>query len=205
MQSFLMYLGIAVGILLLLIYSHIRVPGSLPRQLPAIPIYVSLLGLWSDMGQDEIFERWLRQPLKQHGAVKVWFAGRWNILATRPDLVSHIFRNEDLYAKAGSQKKIPWGVIAKLVGDNFFLSDCDTWKHYTAIMKPGMQKTHFDSRPLLEKSRRFVDLMIGAQESAGVSGVLVNPIIQRCAIAAMGEAFLDIDFGVGRSRQWPPA
>jgi hypothetical protein len=32
--------------------------------LPRIPIYVSILGLWSSMGQDEIYERWFRAPLE---------------------------------------------------------------------------------------------------------------------------------------------
>ena len=187
----------AVGVLLLgLLYSYVRVPNNLPKNIPAVPIYISLLGLWSSMGQDEIFERWLRKPLQKHGAVKIWFAGRWNILAMRPDLLTQIFRNEDLYAKAGSQKKIPWSVIARLVGDNIINSHGDDWKLYTGVMKPGLQKTQFDSRPLLEKSRRFVDLLLRTQAGSGVGGVAVNPLIQRFCIAAMGESFLDIDFGV---------
>ncbi|KAI9776222.1 MAG: hypothetical protein M1839_000543 [Geoglossum umbratile] len=180
----------------LLLYSYVRIPNSLPKGIPAVPIYISLIGLWSDMGQDEIYDRWLREPLEKYGAVKIWFAGRWNLLATRPDLLSNIFRNEDIYSKAGSQKKIPWSVIASLVGDNIINSHGDTWKLYTSIMKPGLQKTSFDSKPLLEKSRRFVDVLFKAQLEERVGkGVLVNPLIQRFAIAAMGESFLDIDFG----------
>jgi unspecific monooxygenase len=179
-----------------LLYSYIRIPSSLPKGIPSVPIYVSLLGLWSDMGQDEIYDRWLRVKLEKFGAVKIWFAGRWNILVTRPDLVSYMFRNEDIYAKAGSQKKIPWSVIAALVGDNIINSHGEDWKHYTHIMKPGMQKTNFDSKPILDKSRRFVDLLLRTQDGNRKQGVLVNPLIQRFAIAAMGESFLDIDFGV---------
>lgn len=65
-------------------------------------------------------------------------------------------------------------------------------------MKPGMQKTSFDSNPLLEKSRIFVSLLLKAyQEEAGQSGsVLVKQLIQRFAITAIGESFLAIEFQV---------
>jgi unspecific monooxygenase len=179
-----------------LLYSYVKIPNGLPKGIPSVPIYVSLLGLWSDMGQDEIYDKWLRAKLEKYGAVKIWFAGRWNILVTRPDLVSYMFRNEDIYAKAGSQKKIPWSVIAALVGDNIINSHGEDWKHYTNIMKPGMQKTNFDSKPILGKSRRFIDLLLRTQDGDRKKAVLVNPLIQRFAIAAMGESFLDIDFGV---------
>jgi|SRR5579862_1775817 len=196
-MAFITYAGGVVAVLGLLLYSYVRIPNSLPKAIPAVPIYISLIGLWSDMGQTEIYDRWLREPLEKYGAIKIWFAGRWNLLVTRPDLLSDMFRNEDIYMKAGSQKKIPWSVIASLVGDNIINSHGDTWRLYTSIMKPGLQKTSFDSKPLLEKSRKFVDLLFKAQSEEGAGkGVLVNPLIQRFSIAAMGESFLDIDFGV---------
>lgn len=46
----------------LLLYWYIRIPGDMPKNIPVVPIYISLLGLWTDMGQDEIFDRWLREP-----------------------------------------------------------------------------------------------------------------------------------------------
>ena len=55
----------------LLLWSLIRIPSDMPKNIPSVPIYVSLLGLWSDMGQDEIYERWLRRPLEKYGAVKI--------------------------------------------------------------------------------------------------------------------------------------
>lgn len=196
-MSILTYVAVTALVLVLALYSYVRIPGNMPKNIPSVPIYISLIGLWSSMGQDEIYDRWLRQPLEKYGAVKIWFAGRWNVLVTRPDLLTDMMRNEDIYAKAGSQKKIPWSVISSLVGDNIINSHGDDWKLYTSVMKPGMQKTSFDSKPLLEKSRVFVSLLLKDQEEAGPSGsVLVNPLIQRFAIAAMGESFLDIDFQV---------
>lgn len=195
-MAILTYCAVFIAVLLLLLYSYCRIPATLPREIPSVPIYVSLIGLWSDMGQDEIYDRWLRAKLEKYGAVKMWFAGRWNILVTRPDLLTNIFRNEHIYSKAGSQKKIPWSVIASLVGDNIINSHGEVWKLYTSIMKPGLQKTTFDSKPILDKSRRFVDLLERTQNQDQEKGVLVNPLIQRFAIAVMGESFLDVDFGV---------
>ncbi|KAI4154544.1 MAG: hypothetical protein LQ341_000327 [Variospora aurantia] len=178
-----------------LLYRVIRIPSDFPKNIPAVPIYISLMGLWSDMGQNEVYDRWLREPLEKYGAVKIWFAGRWNILMTRPEYLSDMLKREDVFAKAGSQKKIPWSVMAYLVGDNIINSHGEDWKLYTSVMKPGMQKTNFDSQPILEKTRRFIDLLLREQNAIGRgSGVLVNPIIQRFTIATMGESFLDIDF-----------
>jgi unspecific monooxygenase len=156
------------------------------------------MGLWSDMGQDDIYDKWLRPKLEKYGAVKIWFAGRWNVLATRPKLLVDMFRHEDVYAKAGSQKKIPWSVIASLVGDNIINAHGENWKLYTSIMKPGLQRRITDSGPLLMKSRRFVDVLIEEQGKLGEGGIMVNPIIQRWALSCMGISFMNVDLEVCR-------
>lgn len=191
------YLMSALLAPLLWLYWYTHIPWNMPHNIPAVPIYVTLVGLWSDMGQDEIYDRWLRTPLEKYGAVKIWFAGRWNVLVTRPDLLTDMFRNEDVYAKAGSQKKIPWSVIASLVGDNIINSHGDTWKLYTGIMKPGMQRRNWDTAKMVHKARTFVSLLLDQQrhDEKGV-GVLTNPLIQRVAISIMGDNFLDTEFGV---------
>jgi len=195
--------GLALGFLFLgaLIWYYIHIPWDFPRHLPVIPIYISLIGLYNDMGQDEVYERWYRKPLEKHGAVIVWFAGRWSILVTRPKYLTEIFRNEDLYAKAGSQVKIPWSVIASLVGDNI-INTHNNWKLFTQIMKPGMQKRDFDTTPMVQKSKKLVDIFLEKQRKAksnGVrekGGVAVNGDIQKWAIDVMGESFLNFDFQV---------
>ncbi|KAJ5975010.1 Cytochrome monooxygenase xanG [Penicillium waksmanii] len=179
--------------LLLILYWYIRIPHDMPQNIPTVPIYISIMGLWSDMGQDDIYDKWLRPKLEKYGAVKIWFAGRWNVLATRPRLLVDMFRHEDVYAKAGSQKKIPWSVIASLVGDNIINAHGENWKLYTSIMKPGLQRRITDSGPLLLKSRRFVDVLIEEQESLDSGGVMVNPIIQRWALSCMGINFMNVD------------
>ena len=190
-------IGFVTLLLATVLYRALRIPSNFPKNIPAVPIYLSLMGLWSDMGQDEIYDRWLRLPLEKHGAIKIWFAGRWNILMTRPEFLSDMLRREDVFAKAGSQKKIPWSVMASLVGDNIINAHGDDWKLYTSVMKAGLQKPNFNTDRLLQKTRRFVDILLKEQTAIGGQGsVLVNPIIQRFSIAAMGESFLDIDFEV---------
>lgn len=196
MLSFFMCAAIGSMILVLLVYyCYFRVPNGLPN-VPVIPVYVSLAGLWTDMGYDEIYDRWLRKPLKTHGAVKVWFRGRWSILTTRPDLLSCIFRNEDLYAKAGNFTLVPWTVTAAFVGDNILGAHGEKWKLMASIIKPGLLKNRHESKLLLEKSRAFVDLLLSTQARGRHDGVLVDPLIQRFTLAAMGESMLDLDFGV---------
>jgi unspecific monooxygenase len=183
---------------LLFLTWYLHIPRTLPRNLPKIPIYVSILGLWSSMGQDEIYERWFRAPLEKHGAVLVWFAGRWSILVSRPDWLTDMFRNEDVYAKAGSQVKIPHAVIATLVGDNIINSHGENWRLYTGVMKAGLQKKVFETGSLLRQSRMLVDVLIGIQkekEQKG-KGVLVNSEVQKWAIDVMGENFLDLELKV---------
>ncbi|MCJ1248314.1 hypothetical protein MMC30_005531 [Trapelia coarctata] len=188
----LVLLSAVVGVVL---WRYLRVPRNFPKNIPCIPIYVSLLGLWSDMGQDEIYDRWLRKPLEHYGAVKFWFAGRWSILVTQPEYLSEVFRNEEVHAKAGNQVKIPWSVLASLLGDNIISAHGENWRLYTSIMRPGIAKRGFDTGPLLDKSRKFVDLLLRQQLIQGKQqGVVVNPLLQRLTIDVVGQSFLDKDF-----------
>ncbi|OQE35356.1 hypothetical protein PENCOP_c013G07794 [Penicillium coprophilum] len=178
---------------LLFLTWYLHVPRAFPN-LPRIPIYVSILGLWSSMGQDEIYERWFRAPLEEHGAVVVWFAGRWSILVSRPDWLTDMFRNEQLYAKAGSQIKIPHAVIATLVGDNIINAHGENWRLYTGIMKAGLQKKVFETTSLLKQSRKLVDALTNRQkETGGNRSILVNDDVQKWAVDVMGENFLDLE------------
>lgn len=181
---------------LLFLIWYLHIPGNLPN-LPKIPIYVSILGLWSSMGQDEIYERWFRVSLEKHGAVLVWFAGRWSVLVSRPDWLTDMFRNEQIYAKAGSQIKIPHAVIAILVGDNIINSHGDNWRLYTGIMKAGLQKKVFETTSLLKQSRKLVDVLIDLQKETGANkGILIMADVQKWAVDVMGENFLDLDLKV---------
>jgi xanthocillin biosynthesis cytochrome P450 monooxygenase len=57
--------SVAVSLLGVVLWWYIHIPLDMPKNIPSVPICVSLLGLWSDMGQDEIYERWLQKPLER--------------------------------------------------------------------------------------------------------------------------------------------
>ena len=122
------YVGVVLLVFGGLFYSYVRIPNNLPRQIPSVPIYISLTCLFSDMGQNEIYDKWLRAKMEKYGAIKIRFAGPWNILITRPKYLSDFLKHEEVYAKAGSQRKIPWSVMASLVGDNLINSHGEDWR-----------------------------------------------------------------------------
>lgn len=198
MLSFFVYAAYSSMILTLLVYKYFHVPKGLPN-VPTVPVYVTLAGLWSGLGQDEIYDRRLRKPLETHGAVKIWVQGGWRILITRPDLLTSVFRDEDLYAKVGNMKRAPWTVISAIIGDNILPAHGDKCRLFASIMKPGLQKMHHHSGLLLDKSREFIDLLIRTQAEGPDGGILVDSLIQRFTLAAMGESLLDLDLGVSSS------
>ena len=197
MLPLLVCAAIGGAIIVAFIYSAFRVPSGLPKSVPTVPIYVNLIPAWASLGGDEIYDRWLRQPLEEHGVIKMWYRGYWSILTTRPDLLSFLFRNEEhLIAKCGNFTKLPWSVIAALVGDNVLGAHGEPWKLMSSIMKPGVQKAFQESRPFLENSRRFVNLLLQTLAEGHPDGVKVQPLIQRLTLDIMGEALFDAQLGV---------
>lgn len=65
-----------------------------------------------------------------------------------------------------------------------------------SIIKPGLLKTRQESKLLLEKSREFVHLLLRTQAGGPPDGVVVDPLIQRFTLAAMGESMLDKDLEI---------
>lgn len=192
-MAYLTYAAGSIGLLTFTLWYYLHVPSTLPRSIPSVPIYVSLVALWSNMGQDEVYEKWLREPLERYGAVKIWFAGQWSILVTQPDYLADMFRNEHIFAKAGSQVKIPWSVIASLVGDNI-INTHDNWSKFTKVMKPAMQKRAWDLTPMLEETNTMIDIFLGEQAtSPRGAGLPVNPLIQRWAIQIMARSYMRTD------------
>ena len=198
MLSFLVYAAIGGAIILAVIYKAFRIPTGLPSNIPTVPMYVHLIPAWASLGGDEIYERWLRQPLEEYGAVKVWFRGHWSIQTTRPDLLSYMFRNEEhLFGKRGNFSKVPGSVVAALVGDNVLGAHGEPWKAISSIMKPGVRTAFQDSRPFLENAKRFVRLLLQQLAEAGPDGVKVEPLLQRLTLEIMGETLFDTHLGVG--------
>jgi unspecific monooxygenase len=119
------------------------------------------------------------------------------VLVTRPEYLTELLRNEDKYVKAGNWKKIPWSVLAHLLGDNIISAHGESWRLYSSIMKPGIQRPVSDTAPLLKKSRQFARLLLHEQGLVGKGvGIAVNSFIQRWAVSVVGENFFGTDFEV---------
>ena len=180
---------------ILLTYLFFAPPRNFPKNIPSIPFYYALLPLFKDVDQAENYRKYLKRPLEQYGAVKIFFGGRWNILVQRPSYVSEVLKYEDTYAKSGNQKKIPYSVLAEYTGDNIISSHGENWKLYHSIMKPGLQQD-VESGPIYENARKLVDLLLS--EQAGSDAKIVAPyrLLQRYTLANLSESQLGASFGV---------
>src|SRR5665213_145939 len=99
---FLVLLGeisLLVAALLATVYYLFLVPPRHPQNIPAIPFWVALIPFFKDVDQSETFRQYIEEPLRIHGAVKIFFGARWNVLVHRPSYLAEVFRREDVYQK----------------------------------------------------------------------------------------------------------
>lgn len=188
-------IAIAVPILAIL-WWYLHVPWHIPRTLPQIPLYVSFLELWYNLGHSEVYDRWIREPMEKHGAVVTWISGQWHIVLGRPDLLIEVFKNYEMYEKGGNQVRIPKTVLGKFVGDNMINSAMPTWELYSSIMRAGIQKP-FEPEFFQQKAKKLARKLIEAHECARPeeknSGIFVTPFLQKFALDGMAHAFFNLD------------
>lgn len=178
--------------ILYLILGIIFPPWNFPKNIPTIPFYVSFLTTIFDMDQIDLFERYIREPMDKYGAVKIYFASRWNILISKPEYLSEIFRDEDTFSKSGNQKKIPYSVLAKYTGENIISAHGAIWKKFRIALTPGLQ--FFDSIPFKENSIKFIKL-IEDELDKNEGSILISPFIQRLSLANICQVVLGFDIG----------
>ncbi|KAE8407481.1 cytochrome P450 [Aspergillus pseudonomiae] len=184
--------GVGILFLVICILSRI-IPPRYPQNIPAVPFWVTLLSLFRDIDQEEIYRRHIQKPLQTHGAIKIFFAGQWNLLVQRSGYLNEIFRNEDLYQKSGNQKKIPHSVLAEFLvvpkGDNVISSRGTTWRLYRDIITPGLQG-HFDTGLVAANAEELCSSLLMRQNTVGNRGVLVQDLLQQLTIANVSQVLL---------------
>ncbi|KAB8231255.1 cytochrome P450 [Aspergillus alliaceus] len=180
---------LAVVIILISYIISTIVPPRHPRNIPAVPFWVTLLSLFRDIDQEDIYKKHIQKPLHTHGAVKIFFAGQWNLLVQRSTYLAEIFRNEELYQKSGNQKKIPHSVFAEFLGDNVISSRNTTWRLYRDIITPGLQGS-FDIDILVANAEGLCSSLLASQHVAGNRGVHVQDLLQQFTIANVLQALL---------------
>ncbi|KAI5968301.1 DIT2 [Candida margitis] len=175
------------------IYSILEVvfpPFNFPRNIPTIPFYVSFISSWTNLDQKDIYNKYLREKLEKYGAVKIYFASRWNILVTRPEYLVEVFKNEDIYAKSGNHLKIPGSVLATYTGDNVISAHGTLWKLYREVVSSSIQFP--DLSTIHQNTSKFLDLL--EQELVGTSSIVVNDLLQRYSLVNVGDSILGVDF-----------
>ncbi len=118
MMALPLYLQVLLLVALVVgcIYLFFLAPPRRPENIPAIPFWVTLIPFFFDVDQQGTFKKYLEKPLREYGAVKIFFGSQWNILVSRPEFMAQLFRDEDLFRKSGNFEKIPHSVLAEFMG-----------------------------------------------------------------------------------------
>ncbi|RYP51666.1 hypothetical protein DL768_003064 [Monosporascus sp. mg162] len=171
-------------------------PPKHPEGIPAVPFWVTLIPFFKDVDQSETFKKYIEEPIRTHGAVKLYFGARWNLLVHRPRYLAEMFKHEDVYQKSGNQKKIAHSVLAAFLGDNIISSHGAAWKQYREVIKPGLQRT-FETDTLARNAEKLCDLIdnVSRRAGGGPRGIPVQELLQRYTIANIAQVILQTDFG----------
>lgn len=186
------------AVILLALASYVfLLPPKYPQGIPAVPFWVTLIPFFKDVDQSEIYDEYIKEPIRTYGAVKVFFAARWNVMVHRPRYLAEIFKHGGVYEKSGNQKKIAHSVLAEFLGDNIISSHGSTWKIYRDVIKPGLQRA-FGTDQLAQNAKKLCDLIDKVHPEAAdeLQGVPVQGLLQRYTIANIGQVILQTDFGV---------
>lgn len=107
--------------------------------------------------------------------------------------MAEMFKKEDVYAKSGNQKKIPYSVLAEYTGDNIISSHGENWKLYQSVIKPGLQR-NFEVQPILKNAKVLIQLLLDEQVRSEIRSVIVPQLLQRYTLANLAESILNSDF-----------
>lgn len=181
------FIGVFI-IVCYVIFTVVIPPFSFPRNIPTIPFYVAFLGSYTSFDQRDIYNHYLKEKLEKYGAAKFYFGSRWNILVTRPSYVSELFKREDIYAKSGNQKKIPYAVLSKYTGDNVISSHGAIWKTYREIVTDSIRKP--TKSCVAGNCAKLIRLMDANMDKANSNALEPADLLQRFTLANVTEAML---------------
>jgi cytochrome P450 len=180
---------VLLGVFCYVIFSVILPPRNFPKNIPTIPFYVSFLGFFTRLDQRGIYELYLREKLESNGAVKIYFASRWNILVSRPKYLVEIFRKESIYAKSGNHIKIPYAVLSQYTGSNIISAHGNEWKLFRNIVANSIQFP--DTKPVDANLKTLVDMIDKRVESC--DSVNIGELFQRYCLQNVGQSILGLD------------
>jgi cytochrome P450 len=168
-------------------------PSHFPKNIPTIPFYYTLIPLFKDVDQERLWHKYLRKPLAEHGAVKIYFGGAWNVLITRPAYINQVFKHDNIFQKAGNNVKNPHSILALYTGENIISAINDQWKDFAVILKPGLQ-ADVDTSIIVKNAEKLIDILLKEQDAQDT--VAMSKPLQDYALANLSEALLGTSFGV---------
>lgn len=124
--------------------------------------------------------------MEKYGAVKIYFASRWNILVSRPEYVSEIIRQNEVFEKSGNQEKIPYAIISEYLGDNLISAGNKNWAKYRSVLEDSIKF------PDLEPMDANVDSLVNQirLNPDAEKGLRVNDMFQKFALACIGDCVI---------------
>jgi cytochrome P450 len=199
------YSTIVVLWIILLLYAAQRLitgwilpPSHFPKNIPTIPFYYTLIPLFKDVDQEHLWHKFLKKPLTEYGAVKIYFGGAWNVLITRPEFINQVFKHDDVFQKAGNHIKNPHSILALYTGENVISAVNDQWRDFAAIVKPGLQ-ADVDTTVIVKNVDKLIDILLKEQDTKGA--VAMAKPLQDYALANLSEALLGASFGVSHGNE----
>ncbi|GAW20485.1 hypothetical protein ANO14919_099910 [Xylariales sp. No.14919] len=166
-------------------------PAHFPKNIPTIPFYYTLLPIFKEVDQEELYHKYLERPLTECGAVKIFFGGHWNVLITRPTYMAQVLKYDDDFPKAGNHVKNPHSVLALYTGENIISAIGDKWKLFADLAKPALQ-ANVDASIMVRNAQRLISLLL--QEQHKMASVDIGDYIQAYAIANVTESLLGSAF-----------
>lgn len=200
------YSAIAFFWLLLISYGiyrfvtgYVLPPSHFPKNIPTIPFWFTLIPLFKDVDQEDLWRRYLQKPLTEYGAIKVFFGGAWNVLITRPSYINQVFKQDDVFPKAGNHVKNPHSILALYTGENVISTINDQWRGFASIVKPGLQ-ADVDTSIIVKNAEKLIDLLLDDQKQNGT--VAMSRPLQDYTLANLSEALLGSSFNVSDPSQF---
>ncbi|OAK99287.1 hypothetical protein IQ06DRAFT_356025 [Phaeosphaeriaceae sp. SRC1lsM3a] len=175
-----------------LITSWVLPPSNFPKNIPTIPFYYTLIPLFKDVDQEHLWHKYLKKPLEEFGAVKIYFGGAWNVLITRPEYINQVFKHDETFPKAGNHIKNPHSILALYTGENVISTINDQWRGFASIVKPGLQ-ADVDTSIIVKNAEKLIDIVLKEQHNKGA--VVMPKPLQDYALANLSEALLGAPFG----------
>lgn len=153
-------------LLLILFIAYIEPHIKFSNKVPTVPFWVTLLPLFNkDIDQRDLWFKYILPKIEKFGIVKIFFAGRWNLLVADPEYMNQLFKYEyKIYKKSGNNEKISNSLLAHYTGTNIISAHGSQWKKFRNILLPGFLNFN-DYSIVFKNSKLFCKLILSFLEN----------------------------------------